>query len=143
VVAGGLGLRMRAQRLKILKNGKLGYDLGYRTGRARDRQVDLVVDGAEAGGLQAAYVLYSGPELDLKTLVWNCVRLPPSPSFFGVSILPARVARDLVIANGVNAASVGPPRGRGPAWPAVTLSGDPADGRTAMAAATRSARRRS
>jgi hypothetical protein len=88
------GLRVQAKRLKRVR-GAVGYDLGYVVGRARHRQIDLLMAGAAADGLEAAYVLYNGPDLEL-TFPWLCRRLPPSASFFGVSVLPAVAARSLV-----------------------------------------------
>lgn len=73
----------------------MGYDLGYRVGRERKRQIDLLMAGAAQDGLEAAYVLYNGPDLHLK-FPWLCRRLPPSAPFFGVSVLPAVAARHLL-----------------------------------------------
>lgn len=101
------GLRVQAKRLKQLKSHQLGYDLGYVTGRKRQRQVDLLLEDACTAGVQAAYVLYNGPDLDVSQFAWGCGRLPPSPAFFGVSLLPATVARDLVDARAVDLANVG------------------------------------
>jgi Family of unknown function (DUF6615) len=100
------GLRLQAKRLKLLKSGVLGYDLGYLVGRQKRRQVDLLIDGARGDGLEAAYVLYNGPDLDLK-FDWLCRSMPPSPAFFGVSVLPAAVARLLVNAKTVDLPAVG------------------------------------
>jgi hypothetical protein len=100
------GIRVQAKRLKMLRNGQPGYDLGYLTGRRRERQVDLLVDGAHHDGLEPAYVLYNGPDLDLK-FDWMCQSLPPSAAFFGVSFLPGVVAQQLVNAKTFDLARVG------------------------------------
>jgi Family of unknown function (DUF6615) len=101
------GLRVQAKRLKMLRSQRLVYDLGYRVGSKRQRQVDLLLEDACADGLQAAYVLYNGPDLDISKFTWGCRRLPPSPAFFGVSLLPAAIARELVDARTVELATVG------------------------------------
>jgi hypothetical protein len=101
------GLRVQAKRLKQVKRRQVGYDLGYRTGREHRRQVDLLIEDAGVAGAQAAYVLYNGPGLDISKFTWGCGRLPPSPAFFGVSLLPAIIARDLVDRRTVDLASVG------------------------------------
>jgi hypothetical protein len=94
---GWFGLRVQAKRLKKRKKGKPCYDLGYKVGAPpKKRQVDLLLDSAREDGVQAAYVLYNGPDLDMSLFTWGCRRLPASPAFFGVSILPATIARDLV-----------------------------------------------
>jgi hypothetical protein len=85
------GMRVQAKRLKELKRSTLGYDLAYRVGSKHERQVDLLIATAHAVGLQSAYVLYNGPDLNLGKIKWECRRLPASPLFFGVSILPATV----------------------------------------------------
>ena len=101
------GLRIQAKRLKQVKPHQLGYDLGYKVGRKRQRQVDLLLEDASIAGVQAAYVLYNGPDLDISEFTWGCDRLPPSPAFFGVSLLPATVARELVDARTADLATVG------------------------------------
>jgi Family of unknown function (DUF6615) len=101
------GLRVQAKRLKRLKTGQLGYDLGYQVGKKRRFQVDLLIEAARGVRAQAIYVLYNGPDLDLSRFTWGCGRLPASPTFFGVSILPATVARGLVAARTVDLAAVG------------------------------------
>lgn len=101
------GLRVQAKRLKVQRNGQVGYDLGYLTGRHRSRQVDLLINRAQADGVQAAYVLYNGPGLDLDQFKWRCGHLPASTAFFGVSILPAAVAQDLVNAKTMDLGNVG------------------------------------
>lgn len=100
------GLRLQAKRLKYIRRNVLGYDLGYRVGQRRNRQVDLLTDGARRDGMDAAYVLYNGPDLDLK-FDWRCHRLPASAPFFGVSVLPAEVARRLADANTRDVGTVG------------------------------------
>ncbi|MFC0526111.1 hypothetical protein [Phytohabitans kaempferiae] len=99
------GLRLQAKRLKRIRRKGLGYDLGYRVGARRTRQVDLLTEGARRDNMDAAYVLYNGPDLDL-TFDWVCHRLPASAPFFGVSILPAEVARQLADANTRDLATV-------------------------------------
>ncbi len=99
------GLRLQAKRLKHIRRNVLGYDLGYRVGSRRTRQVDLLTDEARRDGMDAAYVLYNGPDLDLK-FDWICRRLPASAPFFGVAILPAEVARQLADANTRDLATV-------------------------------------
>jgi hypothetical protein len=99
------GLRLQAKRLKHIRRNVLGYDLGYRVGSRRTRQVDLLTDGARRDGMDAAYVLYNGPDLDLK-FDWICRRLPASAPFFGVALLPADVARQLADANTRDLATV-------------------------------------
>ncbi|WP_327009759.1 hypothetical protein OHA72_22520 [Dactylosporangium sp. NBC_01737] len=98
------GLRIQAKRLKRLRNGILGYDLGYFTGPKR--QVDILINQARSDGIRAAYALYNGPDLDIGKFSWGCGHLPASPVFFGVSLLPARVARDLVNARTVDMSTV-------------------------------------
>jgi hypothetical protein len=100
------GLRVQAKRLKRLPSGQLGYDLGYQRG-GNQRQIDLLIDDARRARVPAAYVLYNGPDLDISKFTWGCHRLPPSPAFFGVSLLPAMVARDLVNAGTVDFTTVG------------------------------------
>ncbi len=86
------GLRVQAKRLKRLKSRRLGYDLGFNKGK----QLDLLLRDAAHSGLRAAYVLYKGPELDLSAFGSVCSRLPRTPESFGVTLLPASVAEDLV-----------------------------------------------
>jgi hypothetical protein len=100
------GLRVQAKRLKRLPSGQLGYDLGYQRG-GNQRQIDRLLEDARLAHISAAYVLYNGPDLDISRFTWGCHRLPPSPAFFGVSLLPAVVARDLVNAGTVDLATVG------------------------------------
>ncbi|WP_155387724.1 DUF6615 family protein [Catellatospora paridis] len=87
------GMRVQAKRLKRLKDGTVGYDLGYRTGRSKSRQVDALIADARQAQMQAVYVLYNGRDLDVDGVQWNCKKLRPSAGFFGVSLLPASVAR--------------------------------------------------
>jgi hypothetical protein len=101
------GLRVQAKLLKRLSASRLGYDLGYLSGSNGNRQVDLLIDEAKKSAAHAAYVLYNGPDLDLSQFSWQCDRLPSSEAFFGVSLLPATVARDLVDKNTVDVAAVG------------------------------------
>lgn len=86
------GLRVQAKRLKRLKSGRFGYDLGYRSGK----QLDLLISDAARSGLRAAYVLYNGRELDLSAVGGGCDLLPWEPESFGVTLLPASVAKKLV-----------------------------------------------
>jgi hypothetical protein len=46
--------------------------------------------------MQAAYVLYNGPDLDLSAFGNSCGRLPLKPESFGVTLLAASVAKELV-----------------------------------------------
>jgi hypothetical protein len=103
------GLRVQAKRLQRLRSGQLGYNLGYASGGkgSTRRQIDLLIEGAHDAGIPAAYVLYNGPDLDMTTFTWGCHRLPPKAAFFGVSLLPANVALDLLNARGDNLVSVG------------------------------------
>jgi hypothetical protein len=89
------GLRVQAKRLIKQSANRLGYSLGYKTTSGR-RQIDLLIADAEQSGMQAAFVLYNGPELANVKMEWGCRRLPPKIDFFGVSLLPARPARDLL-----------------------------------------------
>ena len=84
------GLRVQAKRLKRLKSGRLGYDLGYKS----SKQLDLLLDDAAHSGLRAAYVLYN--DRDLSAFGSGCSRLPREPETFGVTLLPASVAKELV-----------------------------------------------
>jgi hypothetical protein len=86
------GLRVQAKRLKRLKSERLGYDLGYKSGK----QLDLLISDAAHSGLRAAYVLYNGRELDLSAFGSGCGRLPREPESYGVTLLPASVAKELV-----------------------------------------------
>jgi hypothetical protein len=86
------GLRVQAKRLKRLNSRRLGYDLGYKSGK----QLDLLISDAAHSGLRAAYVLYNGLELDLSAFGSGCGRLPREPESFGVTLLPASVAKELV-----------------------------------------------
>jgi hypothetical protein len=101
------GLRVQAKRLKTLPKHGVGYDLDYVVSARRNprRQVDLLVDEARADGVQAAYVLYNGPDLS-HGYTWSCRQLPPSPAFFGVSLLPATVGRNLADAQTLDLATV-------------------------------------
>jgi hypothetical protein len=103
------GLRVQAKRLQRLRSGQLGYNLGYVSGGkgAKRRQIDLLIEDAGEAGIPAAYVLYNGPDLDMAAFTWGCHRLPPKAAFFGVSLLPAAVALDLLNARGDDLASVG------------------------------------
>jgi hypothetical protein len=67
-------------------------------------------------------VLYNGPDLDISKFAWRCHRLPPSAAFFGVSLLPAVVARDLVNDGTVDFAIVG---ARARPWSCLTSCGWP------------------
>jgi hypothetical protein len=100
------GLRLQAKRLKRISRGVFGYDLTYRVGARRARQVDVLTDSARRDGMDAAYVLYNGPDLDLK-FAWECRHLPTSAPFFGVSLLPAETALRLADANTRDLATVG------------------------------------
>ena len=46
--------------------------------------------------MRAAYVLYDGGELDVSAFDGGCGRLPRVPESFGVTLLPASVAEELV-----------------------------------------------
>ena len=89
------GLRLQAKRLKLLRSGRPGYGLDYKTARSKFMQVDNLVNDARKSHIEAAYVLYNGPELDLSSFAWGCGRLPEREAFFGVSLLPALAAQRL------------------------------------------------
>jgi hypothetical protein len=99
------GLWVQAKRLKRLASDQLGYDLNYK--RGNKRQIDLLIEDASRAGMQAAYVLYNGPDLNIDTFKWGCRRLPARAAFFGVSFVLATVARDLADAGTVDLGTVG------------------------------------
>jgi hypothetical protein len=101
------GLRIQAKRLKPLSSHQPGYDLGYIPPSRKRRQIDLLLADARRVGMQAAYVLYNGPDLDSVSFAWRCHRLPPKAAFFGISLLPATIARELVDAGTVDLTTVG------------------------------------
>jgi hypothetical protein len=103
------GLRVQAKRLQRLRSGQLGYNIGYESGRrgSKRRQIDLLIDDADEAGIPAAYVLYNGPDLNMAAFTWGCRRLPAKAAFFGVSLLPATVALELLDAQRDDLGSVG------------------------------------
>ena len=103
------GLRVQAKRLQRLRSGQLGYNLGYASGSKgrKRRQIDLLIEDAADAGMPAAYVLYNGPDLNMTDITWGCHRLPARAAFFGVSLIPAAVALELLNAGGDDLSTVG------------------------------------
>lgn len=103
------GIRAQAKRLKEISSHAVGYDIGFRSGKAKIPQLDLLVQDATRNNMAAAYVLYNGPELDgsFDTLQWNCSSLAKRQEHFGVSYLPAMSAEELLRAGKLDVLSVG------------------------------------
>lgn len=102
------GIRVQAKLLKENSSGTAGYDLGFRSGKSKVLQLDLLTKDADASGLAAAYVLYNGPELDpaFEDMPWNCTSLAKCQLHFGISFLPAASARRLLDAGTLDVQSV-------------------------------------
>lgn len=103
------GIRAQAKLLKEISAGTVGYDLDFRSGKAKRRQLDLLMQDAATNKMAPAYVLYNGPQLDdaFDCIPWNCSSLAKRPEYFGVSYLPAESAEHLVNAGALDVLSVG------------------------------------
>lgn len=103
------GIRAQAKLLKEIPGGTAGYDLGFLSGKAKNLQLDLLVQDAAADNVAAAYVLYNGPKIDevFDALTWNCSSLAKHQEHFGVSYLPAASAQKLLQAGKLDVLSVG------------------------------------
>jgi hypothetical protein len=100
------GMRLQAKKLKLV-SGMPAYDFAYKPRKRKERQVDRLLANAHEAGLPAAYVLYNGPELDLKLFPWNCCTELPSASVFGVSMISATGARRLADSGQMTLADAG------------------------------------
>jgi hypothetical protein len=90
------GMRVQAKKLKPSRRGP-SYDFGYTPKGSDVRQVDRLVNAADAADMPAVYALYNGAELDLSTFPWECCR-DPDAGLFGVSLLSAQAAQEMAIA---------------------------------------------
>lgn len=100
------GVRLQAKRLRVERNGRQTYGLTYRIGGDGELQARVLREQAREDQIAAAYVFYNGPELDLNSFPWGCGQLEPRGEHFGVSVLPAVVAVQLVQENAFDVRSV-------------------------------------
>jgi hypothetical protein len=102
---------VQAKRLTYLRNGSLGYQVDYKSGKSRIPQHELLLAAAKARGAVPLYVLYNGPRIVMPRS-WPCGLLRPRRDLIGASFLPGESVANRAKLKTIDQGSI-----RGLDWP--------------------------